>query len=500
MNFRNAFLGIILIAAATLFSPAGQAAEIVPIQLEVYDGLNNLSIDVDSGLGFNLEPDGDVRCNFLLNGDIQQGDLDRLKAAIPPFETRDVNKIPRLCLNSRGGSYPEGLAISKYLMAENIGTAVPDSAICFSSCSLIFMGGTYPWKGELNRFLHAGGIVGFHAPYVMGLDDQAYNNEAMAAAYSEGVAAIRELMSLGVGNKVQRFPPELMAELLARGKDDLFNIDTVGKAIRFRVHLYGTRANPEIDKQSFCNACMNMNYGAQESYGKGGENDLCATDAEVEEKPFPKGKRMISGAAPRGGTCAIDIETDGAKTSKWMFVDDDAQWNDGLELAYWYLYSPSTWIKDLADGKQDTSLTKADGTPAFVAAPKEPERDLATELANFVKDAYLGHGKENHVSDDTIFADEVEYYDEGRIPRSEVTADHDNYYRKWPERLYEMIADSLKFTPTSDNTVDATFRYAYQLANGTKKTGGIGVTNLSIQLRDGRFEITKEQGKVVSRN
>ena len=500
MDFRNACFGIAA-AAALLLSPAlGRAAEIIPIQTEKFDELNNQSIDVDSGLGFNLAPDGDIHCNYLLNGTIEAGDLDRLKAVIKPFADREADKTPRLCLNSPGGVYAEGLAISKWLMEENVGTAVPANAICYSACSLMFMGGTYPWKGEINRFLHTTGDVGFHAPYVSGLADEKYNNEFVAGAYSEGINAIRELMKLGVGNKVQRFPPELMAEMLAKGKDEVFSIDTVGKAIRFRVHLYGARANPGIDKAAHCNACINMNYGAQESYGTGGENDLCKTDAAIEEKPFPNGRRMISDLAPRGGTCAIDVEMKSGKVSSWMFVEEDAEWRDGLELAYWYLYSPSMPVKSLFDDKPDLSLAKADGTALEFTAPKEPQRDLAAELVDFVKNAYLGHGKANHVSDEAIFAGEVDYYDQGRVPRAAVTQDHESYYKKWPVRTYEMIADSLQLNPTADNIVDASFRYAFQVANGAKHLGGISVTYLTIQFRDGRFEITKEQGRVVSRN
>ena len=59
-------------------------------------------------------------------------------------------------------------------------------------------------------------------------------------------------MQLGVGNEVKRFPPELLAEMLEKGPNQVFSIDTVGKAIRFRVHLYGARANPTIDKRAFC--------------------------------------------------------------------------------------------------------------------------------------------------------------------------------------------------------------------------------------------------------
>ncbi|MGQ0672591.1 MAG: hypothetical protein ACT4N2_06885 [Hyphomicrobium sp.] len=502
MAIRRMWMGPLAVAAAAfLGSASAKAAEIIPIQTEIYDNLSNLSIDVDSGLGFNLKADGEVRCNYLLNGPIERGDLDRLKAAIKPYAERGIDNIPRLCLNSPGGIYIEGLAISRYLMDENIGTSVPASAICYSACALIFMGGTYPWKGEINRFLHVAGDVGFHAPYVKGLPDEQYNNEAMAEAYKEGVQAIRNLVDLGVGNQVRRFPPELLAELLAKGKDEVYSIDTVGKAIRLRVHIYGAIADPPIDKAAFCNVCINMNYDAMESYGRGGANDLCTNDtSEHDVKSYPGGKRWISDLAPRGGTCAIDIEMKGGKPSQWMFVDSDADWKDGLELAYWYLYSSNTPLKSLSDGKNDPAITRADGSVPEIKGGGGQGADIATVLIDFIKAGYLGHGMRNHVTPETVFAAEVDYYDKGRLTRAAVAAEHQSYYAKWPERSYEMIADSLSLNATSDTSVEASFRYAYHVANGSKSLIGLGVTYLTIELRDGKFQIVRETGNVVSRN
>ncbi len=494
-------LTALFISSFALGLPApAYAADVIEVQTETYDELNNLSIDVDSGLGFNLKPDGEIRCNYLLNGPIENGDLDRLQKAIPAFDARDINKTPRLCLNSPGGSYSEGLAISQWLMKEMVGTAVPAGAICYSACSLMFMGGTYPWKGELNRFLHVTGDVGFHAPYFTIDSDKPFNSGHISEAYSLGVDGIRQLMALGVGNAVKRFPPELMAEMLAKGPNEVFSIDTVGKAIRFRVHIYGARDNPVIDKDTHCNACVNMGYQALESYGRGGEVDVCDTDAEIEVTPYPDGKRMMSSLAPKGGVCAIDVETKNGKVTSWTWVEYDAKWKDGLELAYWYLQPPNAKLKDLHSGKPDLSLTKANGAPVEIPAPKEQGRDMAAELINFIKLAYLGHGLQDHMLPEIMFADEVDYYDHGRLPRDGVMKDHADYYRKWPSRHYEMIADSLQLKVIDDSTVEASFRYAFQVANTKKKAGGIAVTDLTIQVRDGRFIITREAGKVVSRN
>lgn len=491
---------IVLAGVCTTVSRPSAAAEVIVIQTDTYDELNNQSIDVDIGLGFNLGPDGDIRCNYLLNGPIEVGDLDRLKKAIPHGNNRKLNETPRLCLNSAGGAYPEGIAIAKWLIEENVGTAVPANAICYSSCSLIFMGGTFPWKGEINRFLHVKGDVGFHAPYFKVDGEHTFNSGHIAEAFSMGVSGIRELMTIGVGNKVQRFPPELMAEMLAKGPNEVFSIDTIGKAIRFRVHLYGLKADTNITKDAHCNVCVNMNYDANERSGRGAEEDLCKFDNEIEQKSFPDGKRMISGLAPRAGTCAIDVESKNGKLTSWTFVDADAEWKDGLELAFWYLYSPNTKIAELYDDKPDTALVKADGSHLYFEPPQQQGRDIGAELVDFIKSKYLGSGRVDHFIDEGALADEVEYYDKGKITRAAVLHDNKAYYQKWPERLYDMIDDSLQLKVVDDTTVDATFRYNFHLRKDTRQVSGVGETQLRIVLKDGRFQIAGENGRVVSNN
>ena len=184
-----------------------------------------------------------------MDGPIEAGDLEKIKKVIPPFDKRDTTSTPRLCLNSPGGSWTEGLAITDYLMEQRIGTAVAANAFCYSACSIIFMGGTYPWKGQINRFLHVMGDVGFHAPYVTGLPDKQYDSELVSRAFREGIGAISQPMQLGVGNEVKRFPPELLAEMLEKGPNEVFSIDTVGKAIRFpRAPIW--RASKSDDRQA----------------------------------------------------------------------------------------------------------------------------------------------------------------------------------------------------------------------------------------------------------
>ena len=72
-----------------------------------------------------------------------------MKRALPANRADALFNPARLCLNSRGGSYEEGLAIAKFLTESTVGTALTPNAVCASACALVFMAGSAPWKGQL---------------------------------------------------------------------------------------------------------------------------------------------------------------------------------------------------------------------------------------------------------------------------------------------------------------------------------------------------------------
>lgn len=481
------------------------AAEIRIAQLEHFDDQHNGSIDVDIGTGHNLGPEGDITCNLTLDGAIEDGDLDRLKAAIAKQRADRFSQVPRLCLNSPGGSYNEGLDIAAHLMENSIGTAIPAGSECYSACAIIFMGGTYPWKGELNRYLHVAGVLGFHAPYIPDSGgDQKVDDSQVRLAFSEGIRAMSAFMQLGVGNAVKRIVPELMQEMMAQGPSEFFFVDTVGKAIRFRIHIYGVTDVPAVDNTGVCNACVNMNYGAYERYGSGGDPDLCKGLEPARRQTFAKGFRLTNDVAPRGGDCSVDIEMNSGKVSQWIYRTDDREpFADGLELAYWYLYSPSTRLVSLsgqsasAASQQTTGQSRATAeastSPITAATTGEPDRDaLLRRLTAFVVQDYLGHGKSDHENRPELYAPRVRYYQKGEISRNAVMAEKRNYYRRWPSRNYDLIANSLRAAPGPNDTLVMTFRYTYEVSRGAERRKGTGATTLGVALNEGRFIIVRE--------
>lgn len=511
MSYRILAATLALAGAVSAAQPGTvEAAEIRVIQLESFDDQHNGSIDVDIGIGNNLRQDGEIRCNLLLEGPIEKGDLDRLKSAIGAQREAQFSTPPRLCLHSPGGSYGEGLDIARYLMAESIGTAVPAGAECYSACAIIFMGGSYPWKGELNRFLHTQGILGFHAPYIPDSNNKnrvLVDEGEVGIAFSDGIRAMKGFMELGVGNQVKRIAPELMQEMIARGPNEFFFVDTVGKAVRFRIHLYGIDQPPVPDAKGFCNACLNMNYGGYERYGAGGETDICKEVPETRTQAFANGMRYTNDVAPRGGECSVDVAIGNGKMSAWTFRNDDRDaFGDGLELAYWYLLSPSTRIETLSKPLPGTRGTEGNpagggteesgGTQGGSAGQDAEVERLRRALFNFVVVEYLGHGRADHKDRPELFAPQVRYYKKGVISREALLADKEAYYKRWPKRRYALISDSVQAAPGANNSIDITFRYEFEVSRGSETRRGTGVSRLGVQLAGGQFSIISEDGEV----
>ncbi len=109
-----------------------------------------------------------------------------------------------------------------------VGAYLPKNSTCFSACAFIFM--------------HGGGVramdymasLGFHAPWLPNTPDgRSYTRSDLAIAYAEGQRAIRELA------RYNRMSLALFVELLGRGPNELYMIDTPYRAAKFAINLSG---------------------------------------------------------------------------------------------------------------------------------------------------------------------------------------------------------------------------------------------------------------------
>ncbi len=102
-----------------------------------------------------------------LSGDIVPGDANNLLEAIEEAERARVSNLT-LSLNSNGGSFQEGLKMSKRLGKHTVRTVVKSGSVCRSACALVFLGGSQgvEAENEPDRMLEIGAQLGFHAPYL----------------------------------------------------------------------------------------------------------------------------------------------------------------------------------------------------------------------------------------------------------------------------------------------------------------------------------------------
>jgi len=446
-----------------IFSVA-HAADITVVQLERHDQADNgYRADLgDYSPGSNLSDDTEILCNLRLTGDIEAGDYDKLVALLP---ASSPDWGGRLCLSSRGGNYAEALRIAELLIDRGVGTAVEANAICYSSCAIIFMSGSGFGFYKLNMFLHVKAKLGFHAPYIGDVPQAAYDNKTVENTFSAAVSAIRKLMKLDP----TRFSASFLTQMLEKGPEETFDIDTVGKVVEHRISLYGARAPNKLAARNFCFACF---------------YDLGATsqcELETSSQTVPGGIQYTVDTF-RGGECVAEARMQGARVTGWRLVK--FSYDTSPMLPYWFLYAENTPIARLAPPSRQEPKPSPSVQPPRTNAfgqSDEPRGTANDRIAWFVEREYL--------RDLEQYASQVDYYDKGIVGQDFIARDKSDYARKWPSRDYRMIPGSLRISAHGPKKYAAEFSFTYIVANGSKRKSGRGATRIVIQERDGRFLI-----------
>ncbi|WP_018185177.1 hypothetical protein [Kaistia granuli] len=251
-------------------------------------------------------------CKYLLKGEIAKGDLEELQAT-------EIKYGDSLCLESDGGSYQAGLNIAEYLVGRGIYTVIDRKSHCFSSCAIIFMAGSESEEGiQLSlRRMHITAQLGFHAPYVLP-PVTSYTSEHIKAAYAVGLDAVARMMTLGqnaYGLGEGHIPNRVILELLKKGPDEVYLVDTVLKSAELDIQLFGVPkarwAPPEA-----CNACIVRNGGFSTT-------DACdrartAPSRRVDKKTV---EYTFNGFGAEGASsCVVRVRSEGDKPMRASIV------------------------------------------------------------------------------------------------------------------------------------------------------------------------------------
>ncbi len=324
-------------------------------------------------------------CQLKLEGPIQAGDSDKLSAALDAVPSEGGTANVSLCLNSLGGNYDEALKlITLVLKRTNVATVVDRGAQCFSACAFLFMAGNAQKSedGELgpDRTLDVRGTLGFHAPYLKagaGTDVA----EATIENFRRGVNAIAQLLEI---DRRELFPRGLLAKALQVGPNYLLYVDTVEKAGVWSIKLKGFKPPAALSARMLDQACRNKDLWTNFSHTVLGRP---ADDPEelhgLRQSDFPEIRgsndpiKLANGkyratldmfGFEATNMCVVDVFSD----KKQLFLSlsmvptdqqgpnpdqfaqqvtaslNDPQTLDVLSTPLWYVFSPETTLKSVA--------------------------------------------------------------------------------------------------------------------------------------------------------
>lgn len=227
-----------------------------------------------------LRPVDSPDCFTALDGVIETGDFDRISAALDRLRPQDGTNaeghyvIPdrSVCLNSPGGSLPEAIRLAEYFFDNQYGTTVAAGARCLSACAVIFMMGTedYADYNILDRKLHVNGTLGFHRPAFTAPDREGYSARELEKSFEIAIDATLLFTRLasravrrGTGPMISI---GLMEQMFAHRGEDFYFIDTVEKAGRWDIPLYGYKVPETIslrEAQTACDNALNWTLGLE---------------------------------------------------------------------------------------------------------------------------------------------------------------------------------------------------------------------------------------------
>lgn len=185
----------------------------------------------------------------------------------------------RICLDSTGGSFGEAMRMVDYIYGV-FGTAIPRDAKCLSACSIVFMAGSHQSGSDAgiiaSRIMHATAKLGFHAPNLV-VPDGDYTEASVNQAYKVAITAVGRLMMRAGEIK---FRHTLISRMLATAPQDMFYIEQVRQAARWRIGVAGTLRPRAITKQAVSEACNNFYAFQADTIGYG----EAASDADADYK------------------------------------------------------------------------------------------------------------------------------------------------------------------------------------------------------------------------
>jgi len=251
---------------------------------------------------------GHPLCDIELSGQIVPGDLERLRGAFarilgtrwPEINSGEAPYRP-LCLNSPGGSLGEAIRIAQFVYENSISTVLPPNSVCQSACSWIFMLGHErgPEVGGIARSMHYTARLSIHAPYIDLGNSETIHRETAELAFNqiiEGLGIILEIANqLVLSDTRPIIDSDFIETAFRHSNENWFEIDTVHKAGRWRISVFGFDPPEYLDERAAWDTCNNLSSiwlqpwsHASQQYGSSARerNNFSTSDVLIEQDFF----------------------------------------------------------------------------------------------------------------------------------------------------------------------------------------------------------------------
>ena len=258
------------------------------------------------------------KCTLRLSDTIRAGDADRMKTELDQFRldprrnTSDRELIISdeeegyyaLCLESSGGEIREALKIGN--LFKNWMTVIEPNKECYSACAMLFMlGGRRDFvfyrigpgpapRRLAGRYLHYSARLGFHAPRLNLSDTEQITRQRAEEEYQRAIKTVRAIIFRNAAGapentdemtmddvtevinnddfisgqwsqsqnfaNAQYIPNDLLLAILSVPPNELFEVTTLGQAIRWGIEPYGFETPRYISTRMLTVGCANLIY------------------------------------------------------------------------------------------------------------------------------------------------------------------------------------------------------------------------------------------------
>lgn len=206
-------------------------------------------------------------CVIRLDAEIVAGDFERFTAIAANYfkghADQESSANDTICLNSPGGSVTEGIKLASAFQEMGVGTRIAENDGCYSICAIMFMMGQAQGAEVkfVNRKMHIKAQLGFHRPYMLLDSPKLVSARVLPVAYDIALESLTDIMLLATSrspwSNIPMIKPDLVQLMLKHIGDDLFLIDTVEKAGRFDIEVFGYTTPSRVTEDQLFYACEN---------------------------------------------------------------------------------------------------------------------------------------------------------------------------------------------------------------------------------------------------